>query len=474
MMRTFVIGCLIWLTTALMAEAASLYVDGNLTATCSGTTYSVANRTCTGTSGAGFKTIPEGLRALHASDTLFIRGGTYTYANITYGSGFTDNFGCNPTCPTSWTTATRVTNYPGESVLIRGLYLNLENDNNGNGIAYFIMEGETRSRLIMEPTGTNCPDPVTCPGTIDAPIRINNAVHHIRFKTMTLRNWQQYSFSGGNSTNCTRKPTFIELIDIESRNNGNGVDVYGDPIGTRQEHAFYPSCGDQWLIQGNYIAGSYGYGIHINSSNALDNSTALTNFTVINNIIEGRRSTTNITTAGIVITRGSGHILRNNLVIGQGGQAGKHKLGIAIGAGGTIVNNTVVENNTVYGVSEACFQNLTSNNIVYRNNLCNSVPTSFDVVAPSSNLTFQTNLCPTVSTQAGPGCSVITPTAGFVSAGTNFRLGPGSPAIDSGTTTSLTSDIEGKTRAQGMAFDIGAYEFGMSSTLSPPKNLKVQ
>jgi hypothetical protein len=476
MMRTFLTGCLFWLTTALTAEAASLYVDGNLAATCSGTTYSVATRTCTGASGAGFKTIPEGLRALHASDTLFIRGGTYTYGGVTYGNASTDTYGCNPTCPVSWAGATRVTNFPGETIIIRGLYFNMDNDTYRNGLSYFVMEGETRSRFILEPNGTNCPDATTCPGTNDAPLRVNNAVHHIRFNKLTVRNWQQFSFSGGNSSQCTKKPTFIELLDSEWRNNGNGVDVAGDPIGTRQEHAIYPSCGDDWLIQRNYIVGSYGYGIHINSSNALNNATALNRFTVIDNIIEGRRSTTAMTTAGIVITRGTGHIVRNNLVMGQGSQAGQHKYGIVVGVDISPASSSIVENNTVYGVLEACFQNFRANNVEYRNNLCNGVPTnkSFDMIAPSSNVTFQTNLCPTENAEAGIGCSVINPIAGFMSAGTNFRLAAGSPAIDSGTTTSLTSDIEGRTRALGKAFDIGAYEFGTNSILSPPRNLKVQ
>jgi hypothetical protein len=366
------------LTTALAAEAATLYVDGNLAVTCLGTTYSVANRTCTGASGAGYKTIPEGLRALHASDTLYIRGGTYTHSNIIYGVETADNFGCNPTCPTSWATATRVTNYPGESVLSRGLYLNLENDNNSNGIAYFIMEGEMRNRLIMEPNGTNCPDPVTCPGHQEM-IRVNNALHHVRFKTMTVRNGTYLAISGGNSTSCTKKPNYIELIDMEIRNNGNG-----NPLPGATEHAIYPSCGNNWLIQGNYVVGNYGYGIHINSSNALDNTSALVNFTVLNNIIEGRKTTVAATTACIVITRGSGHTVRNNVCIGQGSQIGQHKIGIQIYQD---VHSSIIENNTVYGVAESCFQNYASNNMQWENNLCNQ--TLNPPLSPPKNVKVQ-------------------------------------------------------------------------------------
>jgi len=380
-MRTFLIGCLIWLTTALTGEAASLYVDGNLAATCAGTTYSVADRTCIGSSGAGYKTIPEGLRALRASDTLFIRGGTYVYDNIVYGNTSGDTFGCKPTCPISWATATRVTNYPGERVNIKGLFINMDNDDNlTNGWAYFIMEGETRSSFIMEPNGTNCPDPVTCaPGVNQETLRVNNAVHHVRFKTMTIRNSVYLAFNSGNSTQCTRKPSFVEVIDIEFRNNGNSVP---NP-GAGSEHTIYPTCGDNFLIQGNYVVASHGSGIHINSSNAMDNPNALLNFTVLDNIVEGRNNNEAGTSMCIVITRGSGHVVRNNRCIGRGSQIGQYKVGISIYRD----VNAVVENNTVNDVAESCYEI----HIEGQNNRCNSSlnPSLNSALAPPRNLRIQ-------------------------------------------------------------------------------------
>ena len=40
----------------------------------------------------------------------------------------------------------------------------------------------------------------------------------------------------------------------------------------------------------------------------------------------------------------------------------------------------------------------------------------------------------------------------------DFHLKPGSPAVDHGTTTTATTDIDGNTRPQGSAYDVGAYE----------------
>jgi len=65
----------------------------------------------------------------------------------------------------------------------------------------------------------------------------------------------------------------------------------------------------------------------------------------------------------------------------------------------------------------------------------------------------------------------------FVSVGSNFQLSASSPAINMGTTIStLTMDMNGNYRPQGSGYEIGAYEYGSSSTpvtISVPTNLRV-
>jgi trimeric autotransporter adhesin len=57
----------------------------------------------------------------------------------------------------------------------------------------------------------------------------------------------------------------------------------------------------------------------------------------------------------------------------------------------------------------------------------------------------------------------------------NFHLTAGSPAIDAGIDTGITTDFDGVARPQGSAFDIGAFEFvsGSGARLPPPINVSV-
>jgi hypothetical protein len=56
----------------------------------------------------------------------------------------------------------------------------------------------------------------------------------------------------------------------------------------------------------------------------------------------------------------------------------------------------------------------------------------------------------------------------------NFTPLAGSPAIDAGTfVAQVTTDVVGAARPQGAGFDIGAFEYGVGTALSAPKNLRV-
>jgi hypothetical protein len=415
-----------------------------------------------GSLGNPWQTVPKGIRSLRAGDTLFIRGGTYTL-NAVYGNTASDTYGCNPTCPASWGTATKIMNYPREAVVIRHFGFNMENDNYPNGLSYLIWQGDSRANFIHEHIGTGCPYSSSCPGD-NSGFRFNNAVHHIRLQSMTVRNFTSMGITWGNSTDCTKRPADIEVIDNEIRNNGNEREHAGP-----YEHGIYPTCGDRGLISRNYVVGNSGYGIHLNKS-SMGTLNALMNFTIERNIVEGRSIDTVATTAGIVITRGSGHVVKNNLIVGKGSQVGRLKVGIMfIGD----MSGALVANNTVYDTSgSGGHASGTVSNINFVNNILSQVPTPLDIVS-GTNIIVSNNLCHVPDT----GCSKVTATPGFLTPGSNFRLGTGSSAIDAGATVSVvTNDHDGAARPVGGVYDIGAYEgSGTSgSAPSPPRNLSVR
>lgn len=63
---------------------------------------------------------------------------------------------------------------------------------------------------------------------------------------------------------------------------------------------------------------------------------------------------------------------------------------------------------------------------------------------------------------------IATPSSLFVDPANNdFHLKAGSAAIDAGTSlTGITADLEGVSRPQGNAFDIGCYEYRLSSPVA--------
>ncbi|MCP3144994.1 right-handed parallel beta-helix repeat-containing protein [Pyxidicoccus xibeiensis] len=128
-------------------------------------------------------------------------------------------------------------------------------------------------------------------------------------------------------------------------------------------------------------------------------------------------------------------------------------MGIIVGGGGyyetsgpadyVVVSNNIVYDND-YGVSlqgQTGSHNTYTNNLVYQNSVYN----------------FSPGLIHTGTVAAAP--QFVNPAAG------NFRLAPGSPAIDAGSPTYAPSiDLDGKARPAGAGYDIGAYESGSSSS----------
>jgi len=87
--------------------AAVIYVDGSLANNCTGGTYSVANRDCSGSDGNAYTSIEEGVNAALPGDTVQVRGGLYHEQVDIRVNGEAGN-------------RIVIQNYPGETPILEG------------------------------------------------------------------------------------------------------------------------------------------------------------------------------------------------------------------------------------------------------------------------------------------------------------------------------------------------------------------
>jgi hypothetical protein len=182
---------------------------------------------------------------------------------------------------------------------------------------------------------------------------------------------------------------------------------------------------------------------------------------VIGNRISGSSYETGIALsmqgAGAVTAR-----VLDNLVTGQSPAAGHHGIAAYPSPSGmldiAIVNNTIAD--TGYGIransGSAEITGVIANNAITGSNFGLSIEAA--TVSNQNNLFFG-NASDFDFGAAGPGSVFADPR---YAGGSDYRVRPGSPAIDAGDDDSvpadLTGDLEGGPRIQGSHVDIGAYE----------------
>ncbi len=151
-------------------------------------------------------------------------------------------------------------------------------------------------------------------------------------------------------------------------------------------------------------------------------------------------------------------VIANNTVFANGssGMGGGIVIGDGDSPGGIVMNNTKIINNIVFNnpassITEYCYSgvncigsgNIVSNNVVYGNGSG-------------------------ISLKVGSAVGTITTDPQFVNYqadGTgNYHLKSTSPAIDKGISTNAPStDLDGNARPQGAGYDIGAYEYMLTT-----------
>jgi hypothetical protein len=178
----------------------------------------------------------------------------------------------------------------------------------------------------------------------------------------------------------------------------------------------------------------------------------------------------------------SNNIVRNNL-IKLGGVSNAWGITLEGGDEHQVFNNIIDGGNAAGGVGIVLYDYVGSglsgkNSRLYNNTLYN-METGIDIMFPSVNGTeIKNNIIyrttnPIVDRGLGTLQSVNLSTDPlFVDPSTgNFRLQPGSMAIDTGLNLApvVTMDIVGTPRPQGAGWDIGAYEYVGTTLLPPPQ-----
>jgi uncharacterized protein (TIGR03437 family) len=262
-------------------------------------------------------------------------------------------------------------------------------------------------------------------------------------------------YAGGGIGIGFGSPTILNnVIQRNSQNNGIG----GGGISVR---------GGTAVIKGNTIvdnqAAAFGGGLSFWASGQT---------TIVNNIIMRNRGQD---AGGIAFVNGGVPVIQQNLIVGNIGTGA----GGISGPMGTILNNTIADNNGPQGSAIGGFF---GPDVVIENNIMQApagqtpVQCGGNGAQPRNNLFYApggqlgSSACPGLS---GNGNIVADPLF-ICPTGGNYRLQPGSPAIDAGdgSVNAPSSDLDGAPRvvagkAQGKStIDIGAYEFQGASALA--------
>lgn len=377
-----------------------------------------------GTEDKPFLTIAYAVNTMIAGDTTYVRGGTYNESGVRFRRSGTS------------AAPIRLLNYPGESPVLSCTAQNLE----ANSFLFYNAAGWRVAIGWITLEGfevTNCNDGIKAFNLHDSTFR-RNWIHHNR----------NQGFLGNNGTRV--------VFDR------NIVNHNGDFVGCtscNKQHGFYAN-GTAWTVTNNLIYGNLGYGIQLNASSSSIYNPA--------------------SHAGPEFAASRDWIIANNTI------AYNHYRGGLVIWGSTshnarIENNIFYENavtqstSTANGIDFVSVTNATG--IQIRNNLFYASGSGGTQAWSATGATAGVNY-----TQSGNIINVGAPR--FVSAGAtlppspNFALTSTSPAIDAGRSLDITKiAIDGTTRPQGRAYDIGAYEYtpdADAQSPSAPRALQVR
>jgi hypothetical protein len=319
----------------------------------------------------------------------------------TYDESFDDPF---PHSGNSWADKIMLKADPPGSVIIKP------------STGEFVMAFESSSQKYIEFDGII----IDASNAVACGVCIHANAHHIRFKNSAIVNAAQQGVTMFAKAGAS--PDFNEFINVEVANAARNRPCFGKDGLTAEDgfcHGFY--IGSNYnLLDGVNLHHNNGYGLQFYPQGNR------------NNTIRNSRSHDN---RGVgIASLGDGNTIMNNVIYNNGGGGL-----LIIGANNRIFNNTVYNN-----------------------------PLNYDGLALSGtghsvkNNVFFLNFAPGVLLDA---TNLVGVDPQFVDAATeNFRLQATSPAIDAGVALQgVTTAIDGVSRPQGIATDIGAYEFSVAT-----------
>ncbi|WP_308189064.1 choice-of-anchor D domain-containing protein [Nostoc mirabile] len=395
--------------------------------------------------GEAFRTLQKAADLVQAGDTVYVMNGIYTniYPNIL---SISDKHG-TANAPITFTA------YPGHTPVLEA-HKNNWNAISITGSSYVVIEGLTLLGARDETTleyALEHKDNLNNSATSGNGISVtslddneNQHSHHI-----TISNNKVSNFPGGGIVT-------IQADYITVENNIVSGNAWYSPFGTQGITMF-----KLWNSDNNVTD----YKVIIRGNTSFDNK-QLVPWINAGEVTEGHGIMLDTAYIGNVAYQGKA-LISNNLVYNNGGA------GIQIFKGENpvdIVNNTIYQNSQELSVGEILLNSAKNvrvvNNIMYAKD-----GESASSIANSSNYSFDNNLAYNGVFKGTGSGNVLNKDPLFVNAANgDFRLRPGSPAIDGGSNafnsitknTPLDGDGDGS-----VLIDIGAYEAPTDKTPSP-------
>jgi hypothetical protein len=435
-----VIYLIVMLVIPASLEAATRYVRS--TCTNGVTTYNPNTNSCTGGTATVHNTIANALSAAATNDTILIRAGTYNEV-ISHTQG--------PTGPLT------VAAYPGNCVTAGTI-------GPGGGCEVVTINGSAgRGTALVEARGSYTFDGLILDAN-SSQYGVQTWGDNIILKNMDIHDATNAFATDGNSTTfagqgieITENVLATQVLNSKIHDNGKFADHNGDG---RAGHGIYWQ-GSNGTVDGSEIYNNGHEGIQLYcNANLGDCPTGIGNS---NDTIRNSRVHNNgliIADCGITaasnLSNALPHKIYNNVIYNNQGNG----LCLDNGAGsGQIAYSNTSYNNGLAGSGGGGITLSRGSGHIVQNNISWGNPTDLYNFGSGGSVTATNNLCGSNSGWPGTPCNVTSnPLFVNASAG-NFQLQSGSPAIGKGLTLSApyNTDITGGIRS--VPFDLGAYEF---------------